>query len=75
MYFPTTPTSGGFLTTTAPGHTAETAVCSEKEQLTVLRQIKILHDKLNDVVELVNYCFSVQVGESSHPLFRESTGW
>ncbi|XP_039448091.1 uncharacterized protein LOC120427304 isoform X1 [Culex pipiens pallens] len=61
MYFPTTPTSGGFLTTTAPGHTAETAVCSEKEQLTVLRQIKILHDKLNDVVELVNYCFSVQI--------------
>ncbi|EDS26808.1 Gustatory receptor 28b [Culex quinquefasciatus] len=61
MYFPTSPTSGGFLTTTAPGHTAETAVCSEKEQLTVLRQIKILHDKLNDVVELVNYCFSVQI--------------
>ncbi|KAL9697486.1 hypothetical protein quinque_000927 [Culex quinquefasciatus] len=61
MYFPTTPNSGGFLTTTAPGHTAETAVCSEKEQLTVLRQIKILHDKLNDVVELVNYCFSVQI--------------
>ncbi|XP_055610224.1 gustatory and pheromone receptor 33a-like isoform X2 [Uranotaenia lowii] len=56
MYFPTTPSSGGFLTTQT-----ETAVCTEKEQLAVLKQIKILHDKLNDVVELVNYCFSVQI--------------
>ncbi|XP_058824472.1 uncharacterized protein LOC131685071 isoform X2 [Topomyia yanbarensis] len=56
MYFPTTPTSSGFLSV----HT-ETTVCNEKEQLAVLKQIKILHDKLNDVVELVNYCFSVQI--------------
>ncbi|XP_055633980.1 gustatory receptor for sugar taste 43a-like [Toxorhynchites rutilus septentrionalis] len=56
MYFPTTPTAGGFLTANV-----ETVVCSEKEQLAVLKQIKILHDKLNDVVELVNYCFSVQI--------------
>ncbi|XP_058450015.1 uncharacterized protein LOC131429718 [Malaya genurostris] len=56
MYFPTTPTSTGFLSV----HT-ETTVCNEKEQLAVLKQIKILHDKLNDVVELVNYCFSVQI--------------
>lgn len=58
MYFPTTPSCGGFLTTTT--HT-ETVICNEKEQLAVLKQIKILHDKLNDVVELVNYCFSVQI--------------
>ncbi|XP_062554713.1 gustatory and pheromone receptor 33a-like isoform X4 [Armigeres subalbatus] len=58
MYFPTSPTSGGLITTT--GHT-ETVICNEKEQLAVLKQIKILHDKLNDVVELVNYCFSVQI--------------
>ncbi|XP_011493416.2 uncharacterized protein LOC5569834 isoform X3 [Aedes aegypti] len=58
MYFPTTPSCGGFLSTTS--HT-ETVICNEKEQLAVLKQIKILHDKLNDVVELVNYCFSVQI--------------
>ncbi|XP_053693257.1 putative gustatory receptor 2a isoform X2 [Sabethes cyaneus] len=56
MYFPTNPTCSGF-----PSVHTETTVCSEKEQLTVLKQIKILHDKLNDVVELVNYCFSVQI--------------
>ncbi|XP_053670703.1 uncharacterized protein LOC128721024 [Anopheles nili] len=39
----------------------EFTICSEKEQINVLKQIKILHDKLNDVVELVNYCFSVQI--------------
>ncbi|EJY57719.1 AAEL007935-PC, partial [Aedes aegypti] len=58
MYFPTTPSCGGFLSSTS--HT-ETVICNEKEQLAVLKQIKILHDKLNDVVELVNYCFSVQI--------------
>ncbi|XP_055540609.1 uncharacterized protein LOC129727139 isoform X5 [Wyeomyia smithii] len=56
MYFPTNPTCSGF-----PSVHTETTVCSEKEQLTVIKQIKILHDKLNDVVELVNYCFSVQI--------------
>uniref|UniRef100_A0A182YNA0 Uncharacterized protein n=1 Tax=Anopheles stephensi TaxID=30069 RepID=A0A182YNA0_ANOST len=53
MYFPTTPS--------AVGNRSEFAICSEKEQINVLKQIKILHDKLNDVVELVNYCFSVQI--------------
>ncbi|ETN58594.1 hypothetical protein AND_009813 [Anopheles darlingi] len=53
MYFPTTPS--------AIGGRNEFAICSEKEQINVLKQIKILHDKLNDVVELVNYCFSVQI--------------
>lgn len=53
MYFPTSPS--------AVGNPSEFAICSEKEQINVLKQIKILHDKLNDVVELVNYCFSVQV--------------
>uniref|UniRef100_A0AAG5D3Q8 Gustatory receptor n=1 Tax=Anopheles atroparvus TaxID=41427 RepID=A0AAG5D3Q8_ANOAO len=52
MYFPTNPS--------AAGSRGEFAICSEKEQINVLKQIKILHDKLNDVVELVNYCFSVQ---------------
>ncbi|EAA43265.3 AGAP001117-PC [Anopheles gambiae str. PEST] len=52
MYFPTSPS--------AVGNPSEFAICSEKEQINVLKQIKILHDKLNDVVELVNYCFSVQ---------------
>uniref|UniRef100_A0A182R551 Gustatory receptor n=1 Tax=Anopheles funestus TaxID=62324 RepID=A0A182R551_ANOFN len=53
MYFPTSPA--------AVGNRSEFAICSEKEQINVLKQIKILHDKLNDVVELVNYCFSVQI--------------
>uniref|UniRef100_A0A182XNX6 Gustatory receptor n=1 Tax=Anopheles quadriannulatus TaxID=34691 RepID=A0A182XNX6_ANOQN len=53
MYFPTSPS--------AVGNPSEFAICSEKEQINVLKQIKILHDKLNDVVELVNYCFSVQI--------------
>ncbi|XP_052866876.1 putative gustatory receptor 28b [Anopheles cruzii] len=53
MYFPTSPS--------AIGSRGEFAICSEKEQINVLKQIKILHDKLNDVVELVNYCFSVQI--------------
>uniref|UniRef100_A0AAG5D4G1 Gustatory receptor n=1 Tax=Anopheles atroparvus TaxID=41427 RepID=A0AAG5D4G1_ANOAO len=53
MYFPTNPS--------AAGSRGEFAICSEKEQINVLKQIKILHDKLNDVVELVNYCFSVQI--------------
>uniref|UniRef100_A0A182MGP5 Gustatory receptor n=1 Tax=Anopheles culicifacies TaxID=139723 RepID=A0A182MGP5_9DIPT len=53
MYFPTSPTTAG--------NRSEFAICSEKEQINVLKQIKILHDKLNDVVELVNYCFSVQI--------------
>ncbi|XP_050070334.1 uncharacterized protein LOC126558371 isoform X1 [Anopheles maculipalpis] len=53
MYFPTTPST--------VGNRSEFAICSEKEQINVLKQIKILHDKLNDVVELVNYCFSVQI--------------
>uniref|UniRef100_A0A182PR54 Gustatory receptor n=1 Tax=Anopheles epiroticus TaxID=199890 RepID=A0A182PR54_9DIPT len=53
MYFPTSPS--------AVGNRSEFAICSEKEQINVLKQIKILHDKLNDVVELVNYCFSVQI--------------
>uniref|UniRef100_A0A182JQN3 Gustatory receptor n=1 Tax=Anopheles christyi TaxID=43041 RepID=A0A182JQN3_9DIPT len=52
MYFPTSPT--------AVENRSEFAICNEKEQINVLKQIKILHDKLNDVVELVNYCFSVQ---------------
>ncbi|XP_058116145.1 uncharacterized protein LOC131287708 [Anopheles ziemanni] len=53
MYFPTSPST--------VGSRGEFAICSEKEQINVLKQIKILHDKLNDVVELVNYCFSVQI--------------
>ncbi|XP_065079873.1 gustatory and pheromone receptor 33a-like [Ochlerotatus camptorhynchus] len=58
MYFPINSSSPGFLTTAG---CMETVVCNEKEQMVVLRQIKVLHDKLNDVVELVNYCFSVQI--------------
>nr|XP_029726089.1 gustatory and pheromone receptor 33a-like [Aedes albopictus] len=50
--------SNGFPT--SPGY-LEMVVCNEKEQLVALRQIKVLHDKLNDVVELVNYCFAVQI--------------
>uniref|UniRef100_A0A182QNT4 Gustatory receptor n=1 Tax=Anopheles farauti TaxID=69004 RepID=A0A182QNT4_9DIPT len=53
MYFPTSPST--------VGSRGEFAICGEKEQINVLKQIKILHDKLNDVVELVNYCFSVQI--------------
>nr|NP_001345529.1 gustatory receptor 60 isoform Gr60a [Aedes aegypti] len=58
MYFPVNSTPNGF--STSPGY-LEMVVCNEKEQLVALRQIKVLHDKLNDVVELVNYCFAVQI--------------
>ncbi|XP_062561509.1 gustatory and pheromone receptor 33a-like [Armigeres subalbatus] len=58
MYFPVNSVPNVFSKTT--GY-LEMMVCSEREQLLALRQIKVLHDKLNDVVELVNYCFSVQI--------------
>ncbi|EJY57715.1 AAEL017040-PA, partial [Aedes aegypti] len=59
MYFP----KNGLPSSLLPkkGYQETVEVRNEKTQLIVLRHIVVLYDKIVDVVDLVNHCYSIQI--------------